>query len=127
MANQAVTLTEIKRIAKDKNAYNILSALRGPDARPHSVAYNAKQMTTAVIRHLLGLRKDVIEVEVRSVEEAQGLWTSWSVETKHAVLMFLTEEGHFRSHLREAFAALSVMRSSQARTYYSWLISEGIL
>ena len=120
-----MTLTGIKQIVKNEEAYDILSALRGPDRRAPG-ASEAKQMTTAVIRHLLGLRAASYRVDVRSCEEAKALWGSWSPATKQEVRDFLMEEWHFRCHVRTAFHALHDMRSSQAQTYVKWLISEGI-
>jgi len=100
--------------------YNILTALRGPDARGEHSG-RAKSLLTSVIRWFAGIpRHTNLPASVWSPESAIGWWCSCTADQKEGVREFLKSNGHFRFHATDALNALG----GQARVYLEWFNQE---
>lgn len=106
----------------NRDDYDIMSALRGPDARS-AAASDAKLITTGVIRYLAGMRADnpLFGVIVKTPMEAKKMWGVWGSPWCEDVVAFMTAETHFTSHIKGAFNALIARNVEGAWEYYSWL------
>jgi len=89
-----------------------LSALRGPDHRNWAgPAMDAKTMTTAVIRFLMGFELEFSP----SPNKARKFWKKQPAGIKHLVRLYLKKEGHFWEHARLALELLDPQ-------YLRWLV-----
>ncbi|MGH7261996.1 MAG: hypothetical protein ACREI9_15230, partial [Nitrospiraceae bacterium] len=115
-----ISLRELQKVCKTREAYDIFTALRGPDEMSVEAA-SAKTLTSAVLRHLLRMLPDG-GAQVLSPQIAMTV-PQWEI---NGAQRFLQSNAHFRSHVVHAFAALSTI-SRPAQAYYAWLIAQRLL
>jgi len=111
------------RLLSEKQAYDVMSAIRGPDDDDSDdddaevLCERAKMLTSAIVRHLLGFRSRPnypFSFLHNSAAHARLFWeTEMSVEQRAAVHNWFSKHVHFCDH---AIAALSVLDPD----YCSW-------
>ena len=92
--------------------YDIACALRGPDSgKP--IASRAKCITTAVVRHFVGIKNTTSGVLSYSPLAVSELWFKYSTQQQQDIIQFLKEETHFTNHFLLALGALQRIASDE--------------
>ncbi|MGH8653609.1 MAG: hypothetical protein ACREYE_16225 [Gammaproteobacteria bacterium] len=112
-----VSLRELQKVCKTREAYDIFTALRGPDESSVNAQY-AKILTSAVLRHFLRMLPNG-GAQVLSPQIAMNV-PQWEID---GAQKFLQLNAHFQSHVLRAFEALSKI-SRPAKAYYAWLVAQ---
>ena len=97
----------LKITLKSQIMYDIVSALRGPDAYHQSeAALIIKQITTAVLRDFLGMDSRY-SADVRTPEQACSYWSDITYSGMIAARVYWKRNAqHFGRHVLAAFKAL---------------------
>ena len=96
-------LVKMREVVADGAAYDILTALRGPDGDEYGDTSGiVKQCTTGVIRHWLGLTFQTGFWMV-SYSREQALKRLESIGMRTFQREFAEQSAHFRGHVRTAF------------------------
>jgi hypothetical protein len=98
--------------------YDIMSALRGPDAST-SAATHAKHLTTSVLRNLAGMERNDRCV-IFTPDEAAREWEMAPLHEKLAVLDFMNSNYHFESHFRRALNVMATRGVPGVAAYKKW-------
>jgi hypothetical protein len=94
--------------------YDILTGLRGPDFSG-GVSAAAKDVTTAVLRWLVGMRHPSHCI-INTPGEAKERWDALTPEYRQQVSDFLVNEPHFERHFRYGMQALIMEETDQLPT-----------
>lgn len=88
--------------------YMIASALRGPDVYNDEGLHTAlKFVTTAVIRHFVGMDDDNAYASVNTAEQAEWyLSRGYTLTLKDALIAFAKKQDHFMGHFTYALQIL---------------------
>jgi hypothetical protein len=104
-----------------KKGYDIASAIRGPDNNT-LVGHHLKMVTTCVVRHLAGLKREKVRSMVNTPEIAKEFWAALAPEYRKAVARAWYEDLHFSAHVMDALDALADEGISGALGYKAWFL-----
>ena len=99
-----IQFTDLVVLLKDRDVYDLVSALRGPDEINHNSA-TIKSITTCVIRYALGM---VSPPQVQSPTSARDFWADLREDERYNVARDWYDDSymHFRQHIWSAYGAL---------------------
>ena len=93
----------------NQNHYNIMSAVRGLDFTLNTIEKEyliLKCLTTGVIRDAIGVDRFTSGALVNNPAVARGFWSAQDPSVRDAVRDLYRRNGHFRTHVEDAFMAL---------------------
>lgn len=99
-----------------KRDYLIACGLRGPDDTTFE-GEDMKFITTAVVRHLVGV-SDNCGAVVADLSEAQRMWAVWHDTRREAVKVKIASHHHFYDHI---LRALNAIRTTEAKAAFDWM------
>lgn len=108
------TLQTIKALTDSNATWWVMTALRGPDFS--GGAHHVKQMTTAVLRHFVGMTQAFNPSDVRTPDEAQKFWGRLTPLEREEIARAYEASLHFRYHFEAAMRYLG----RDAECYLNW-------